>query len=124
MPLANDSQTLSEFRGTPYAPPISKARKTRGVPVLAGSFTNAVLASINEKLKYQSTGETVARHWNECIDARLVGKCSVNSVRANIVFVAAANAQVRQMLAFAEKRILAKIVKLDGCKNVAKIRFV
>ncbi len=124
MPLANDSQTLSEFRGTPYAPSISKARKTRGTPVLAGSFTNASLASINEKLKHQSAAETVARHWNDCIDARLAGKCSVNSVRANIVFVSAANAQVRQMLAFAGKRILAKIVQLDGCKNISKIRFV
>ncbi len=124
MPLARDSRTLGEFRDMPYVEPLARARKTRGVPVRAAAFADAVLAEIGKKLRHTSALETVAQNWLACVDAKFAQKCFAHCIKNDILFVSTTNAQVRQGLSFSEKKILSKIAKLDGCQNIKKIRFV
>lgn len=124
MPLAQNSRLLSDFREMPYIENFSKARKSGGTFVRADFFTSTVLEKIASKMKHTSTLEVISDNWRICVDAKFADKCFVYNVKGPIVFVSAINAQVKQAISFNEKKILAKIKRLDGCNNITKIRFV
>lgn len=123
MPLYKDSRVLSDFRGMPFLEPTAKSRKSGGVPMPAGAFADSVLRLLNQKQKQISVAETLAAHWRECVGEKLAGKCFVHSVKGATAFVSAENPQIKQMLAFSEKKILERVNAIDCCKHIKKIRF-
>ena len=137
MPLYKDSKILSEFRGTPYLERFvniglggGNPRRVNGniglssgEPRRVDAFAEAAAKALAQCRRKMSAAETVAARWRECVEGRLADKCFVSSVEGDIVFVAAENAQVRQMLAFAERKILERLNSFAGCENIKKIRF-
>ena len=124
MPLLKDSRILSDFREMPFYETFAKSRRSGGNPLKAAMMTDSVLSAISAKLSKASALETLSKNWNMCIDAKFVGKTFVYNVKGNIAFVSATNAQIKQSIAFSEKKILSKITQLEGCENISKIRFV
>ena len=89
----------------------------------AGAFADSVMRLLKQKQSQISAAETLAAHWRDCVGEKLSGKCFVHSVKGGIVFVSAANSQIKQTLAFSEKKILERINAIDSCKHIKKIRF-
>ena len=124
MPLLKDSRILSDFREMPFSETFAKNRRSGGNPLRASVMTDSVLCAISAKLSRASALETLSKNWNKCIDAKFAGKTFVYNVKGNIAFVSAINAQVKQSIAFSEKKILSKITQIEGCEHISKIRFV
>ncbi len=124
MPLNKDSQILSDFRGMPYFPTFSKNRKTGGQPLKAASLTNLILQTIKAKHSKTSALENLSQNWHICAGTKFADKSFVYNIKGNVVFVSAINSQIKQMISFSEKKILANITKIEGCENITKIRFV
>ncbi len=124
MPLYNDDRTLSDFRGMPYFPRPIKKGKTGGDIVKASSVLDLVLKNIKDKHSKSSILEIIAQNWRACVDAKLAEKSFVHNVVGNTILIGTLNPMIKQALVFKEKKILENITKLDGCANIAKIRFI
>ena len=117
MPLAGDSDgMISAFRGIPGGGGRQKP------PAFAGAIADEILSDLN--LGETSPLETIHENWESCVPPRLAGLGEPSDMGGTVLYVRTANSAAKQELAFEERRILAKLVKLAGCSRLRKIRFL
>lgn len=122
MPLSEENNVLSAFRGLPYSPKISIDRSTKGKPESSASLVEKFLLKL--KIKTENPVKIISASWNDCLPKRFIGRAFPRNVRMNILYVEAENPAVKQEILFSEREILKKIKLLKGCSNIKKIRFL
>lgn len=122
MPLSEDNEALSAFRGLSFAPSLSRSRVSKGKPMPADEIGKLVF----EKLRAQTSGAKaeIQKNWGTLLPKEFLNKCEPENVRLATLYVRAANSAIAQELSFRERGILSKIRTLKGCQNIKKIRFV
>jgi len=122
MPLSEDSEILSSFRGLEYSPVFSRKRGSGGVPISAEQLTRKFLQKISCAGEAADLNSKIAEKWEGCVGKKFVSKCAPINVRLNVLYVSACNSAVRQELIFLEKSILKNLHSIEGCSKIKKIK--
>jgi len=124
MPLSEDNDTLSAFRGMGYVPTLSRKRNTRGSFMSASELSYRFTAKLSKGKGEADIRHVISENWNGCVDKKFASKCAPQNVRLNILYVSACNSAVKQELIFLEKSILKNVRSLEGCSKIRKIKIL
>lgn len=103
-----------------YVPARTIPRETAGGPVSAGELAKAFFKKFESAKKAGTVLDAVAENWDACAGI-LAGKCRPVGISAGTLYVDTDNSAIRQELIFAEKMVLRKIAKIDGCPKIKRI---
>lgn len=116
MPLYRDSDgLLSEFRGLP-------AERELGDLKTPAQFIDKIF--LDFKIGQTSPLQVVIEGWPDIIGPDFLELCEPCDLGATVLYVRTFNATAKQELMFNERKILAKIKKLNGCSKIRKIKFL
>lgn len=113
----NVENMVASLRGLP-----TDRRRSRNRP-LQGMDTMMDLLIAKYKIGAPSIEETIMRNWREIITPALASRCMPEKIDRDTLILRAANPVLRQEILFKQREILARLQKIDGCKDIRQLRF-